>query len=179
MGRIRGDRVVRLPKPSIKEYALACPQGGRPPKHGKEFRFANPETWPEAAITTVSDTTNYGKTEAQAWDRVHPRPGRACRSAHRARARCHRFGGGGPVGGGGAGGADTRSRWGTYRPPGRRTAASTTAIGMTSLLERRASVYAPTSGTVVPAQPDLEEDRRTKSRGLPVLDLAQLRLGEG
>ncbi|WP_412521252.1 hypothetical protein [Actinomadura madurae] len=84
----------------MKEYALACPQGGRPPKHGREFRFANPETWPEAAITTVSDTTNYGKTEAQAWDRVHPRPGRACRSAHRARARCHRFGGGGPVGGG-------------------------------------------------------------------------------
>ncbi|MFI7453666.1 hypothetical protein ACIBQX_39670 [Nonomuraea sp. NPDC049714] len=176
----------------MKEYALACPQGGRPPMHGKEFRFANPETWPEAAITTVTDTTNYGKAEAQAWDRVHPRPGRACRSAHRARARCHRFGGGGPVGGGGAGGADTRSRWGTYRPPGRRTAASTTALGMMSLLERRASVYAPTSGTVVlrhrtlsachrrlsdPSVPRVE-DRRAKSRGLPVLDLAPLRLGQ-
>lgn len=68
VGRIRSDRVMRLPKPSPKEYALAYPQGGRPPKHGKEFRFAKPETWPEAAITT-----NYGKAEAQAWDRVHPR----------------------------------------------------------------------------------------------------------
>jgi hypothetical protein len=61
VGRISSDRVMRLPKPSIKEYALACPQGGRPPKHGKEFRFANPETWPEAAIGTVTDTTNYGR----------------------------------------------------------------------------------------------------------------------
>lgn len=49
------------------------PQGGRPPKHGDEFRFAKPETWPEAAITTVTDTAHYGKAEAQAWDRVHPR----------------------------------------------------------------------------------------------------------
>lgn len=29
-----------------------------------------PETWPEPAFT---DTTNYGKAETQAWDRVHPR----------------------------------------------------------------------------------------------------------
>ncbi|RII06869.1 hypothetical protein DSC45_35210 [Streptomyces sp. YIM 130001] len=73
VGRVRGDRVMRLPKPSPKEYALAYPQGGRPPKQGKEFRFAKPETWPEAAVTTVTDTANYGKAEAQAWDRVHPR----------------------------------------------------------------------------------------------------------
>lgn len=32
-----------------------------------------PETWPEPAITTATGTTNYGKAEAQAWDRVHPR----------------------------------------------------------------------------------------------------------
>ncbi|SPF06339.1 hypothetical protein SMA5143A_7167 [Streptomyces sp. MA5143a] len=118
MGRIRSDRVVRLPKPSIKEYALACPQGGRPPMHGKGFRFANPETWPEAAITTVTtvtDTTDYGKAlSAEGAQAVH-----------------------------------TRSRWETYRTPGRRTAASTKALGMMSLLERRASVYAQTSGTVV------------------------------
>lgn len=73
VGRIRSDRVMRLPKPSLKEYSLAYPQGGRPPKHGKEFRFAKPETWPEAAITTATDTANYGKAEVQAWDRVHPR----------------------------------------------------------------------------------------------------------
>lgn len=73
VGRIRSDRVMRLPKPPLKEHALAHPQGGRPPKHRKKSRFANPETRPEAAITTVTDTTNNGKAEAQAWDRVHPR----------------------------------------------------------------------------------------------------------
>lgn len=44
-----------------------------PPKHGPEFRFAKPETWPEPAITTATDTSNYGKAEAQTWDRVYPR----------------------------------------------------------------------------------------------------------
>ncbi|MFD5923007.1 NF041680 family putative transposase, partial [Kitasatospora sp. NPDC127035] len=73
VGRIRSDRVMRLPKPSLKEYALAYPQGGRPLKHGPEFRFAEPGTWPEPAITTATDTANYGKARAQAWDRVHPR----------------------------------------------------------------------------------------------------------
>jgi hypothetical protein len=42
---MRSDRVMRRPTPSLKEYALSYPQGGRPPKHGKEFRFAKPETW--------------------------------------------------------------------------------------------------------------------------------------
>lgn len=42
-----------------------------PPKHGPEFRFAKTETWPEPAVTTATDTTNYGKPQAQAWDRVH------------------------------------------------------------------------------------------------------------
>ncbi|MCX4429929.1 transposase [Streptomyces mirabilis] len=69
VGRIRGDRVMRLPKPP----RVYNPKGGHPPKHGPEFRFAKPETWPEAAITTATDTVNYGKAEAQAWDRVHPR----------------------------------------------------------------------------------------------------------
>jgi hypothetical protein len=46
---------------------------GRPPKHGPEFRFAKPETWRGPAIVTATDTTNYRKAQAQAWDRVHPR----------------------------------------------------------------------------------------------------------
>ena len=47
---MRSDRVMRRPTPSLKEYALAYPQGGRPPRHGKEFRLrqaghlARPET---------------------------------------------------------------------------------------------------------------------------------------
>ncbi|WP_051777905.1 NF041680 family putative transposase [Streptomyces violaceorubidus] len=69
VGRVRSDRVMRLPKPP----RVHDPKGGRPPKHGPEFRFAKPETWPEPAISTVTATTNYGKAETQAWDRVHPR----------------------------------------------------------------------------------------------------------
>ncbi|CAL9328959.1 hypothetical protein SUDANB1_00027 [Streptomyces sp. enrichment culture] len=68
VGRVRSDRVMRLPKPPRTHGT-----NGRPPKHGPEFRFTKPETWPEPAITTVAETTNYGKVETQAWDRVHPR----------------------------------------------------------------------------------------------------------
>lgn len=68
VGRVRSDRVMRLPKP------VRLPgTNGRPLKHGPEFRFSKPETWPEPAITTITDTGNYGKAETQAWDRVHPR----------------------------------------------------------------------------------------------------------
>lgn len=68
VGRVRSDRVMRLPKPP-RMHGVS----GRPPKHGPEFRFTKPETWPGPAITTVTDTTNYGKAETQAWDLVHPR----------------------------------------------------------------------------------------------------------
>lgn len=57
----------------LKEYALAYPQGGRPPKHGKEFRFAKPETWGELDAATVQVTDRYGTARAMAWDRIHPR----------------------------------------------------------------------------------------------------------
>lgn len=68
VGRVHSDRVMRLPKPPRRPGT-----NGRPPKHGPEFRFAKPETRPEPAITTVTDTTNYGKGETRAWGRVHPR----------------------------------------------------------------------------------------------------------
>ncbi|MFI1503662.1 NF041680 family putative transposase [Streptomyces sp. NPDC020597] len=73
LGRMRSDRVMRRPRPSLKEYALAYPQGGRPPKHGKEFRFAKPETWGEPDAATVQVTDRYGTVSAMAWDRIHPR----------------------------------------------------------------------------------------------------------
>lgn len=53
VGRVRSDRVMRLPKPPRTHGA-----NGRPPKHGPEFRFTKPETWPEPTITTATDTTN-------------------------------------------------------------------------------------------------------------------------
>ncbi|MGV9567900.1 NF041680 family putative transposase [Streptomyces sp. NPDC003480] len=73
LGRMRADRVMRRPTPSLKEYAHSYPKGGRPPKHGKEFRFAKPDTWgtPDAATAQVTD--RYGTAQAMAWDRIHPR----------------------------------------------------------------------------------------------------------
>jgi DDE superfamily endonuclease len=67
---VRSDRVMRKPVPSPW---ISPPQGGRPPKHGKEFRFAKPDTWgdPDAATTQVTD--RYGTAQAMAWDRIHPR----------------------------------------------------------------------------------------------------------
>ncbi|WP_263973097.1 hypothetical protein [Streptomyces dioscori] len=64
---------MRRPAPSRKEYYLAHPRGGHPPKRGGEFRFPKPETWgePDAAATQVTD--RYGTARATAWDRIHPR----------------------------------------------------------------------------------------------------------
>ncbi|BBC29177.1 uncharacterized protein SGFS_004680 [Streptomyces graminofaciens] len=73
LGRMRADRVMRRPTPSLKEYALSYPQGGRPPKHGKEFRFARSDTWGEPDAETVQVTDRYGTAQAMAWDRIHPR----------------------------------------------------------------------------------------------------------
>ncbi|MEU6807292.1 transposase, partial [Streptomyces neyagawaensis] len=39
LGRMRAGRVMRKPVPVPW---VSPPQGGRPPKHGKEFRFAKP-----------------------------------------------------------------------------------------------------------------------------------------
>ncbi|MFD5919602.1 NF041680 family putative transposase [Kitasatospora sp. NPDC058201] len=73
LGRMRSDRVMRRPTPTQLEYSLAYPQGGRPPKHGKEFRFAKPETWGAPDTVTVQVTDRYGTASAMAWDRLHPR----------------------------------------------------------------------------------------------------------
>ncbi|MFF4434521.1 NF041680 family putative transposase [Streptomyces sp. NPDC001513] len=70
LGRLRSDRVMRKPVP---RPWICPPQGGRPPKHGKEFRFAKQETWgkPDQATTQVTD--RYGTAQAMAWDHIHPR----------------------------------------------------------------------------------------------------------
>jgi DDE superfamily endonuclease len=68
VGRLRSDRVLRLPKPPR-------PAGmtGRPPKHGPEIALDRPATWPVPQHTTSTDTTRYGTAVATSWDRVHPR----------------------------------------------------------------------------------------------------------
>jgi hypothetical protein len=67
--RLRSDRIMlRDPGPP-----RSTPSGGRPRRHGGVFTLAKPETWHEPEVTTVTDTTRYGKAEARAWDRMHPR----------------------------------------------------------------------------------------------------------
>jgi len=41
LGRMHSDRVMRKPAPVPW---ISPPQGGRLPKHGKEFHFAKPDT---------------------------------------------------------------------------------------------------------------------------------------
>lgn len=68
LGRIRSDRVLRLPKPPRMPGA-----NGRPPKHGPEFALNKPVTWPEPQHATTTETTRYGTAKASSWDRLHPR----------------------------------------------------------------------------------------------------------
>jgi DDE superfamily endonuclease len=68
LGRIRADRVLRLPKP------LRTPgTNGRPPKHGPEFALDKPDTWPAPQHHTITQTSRYGTARACSWDRLHPR----------------------------------------------------------------------------------------------------------
>ena len=69
LGRLRSDRVMRRPTPE----RVYDPKGGRPPKHGGEFVFGDPETWGEPDQRTATETSNYGLAEARAWDRLHPK----------------------------------------------------------------------------------------------------------
>jgi hypothetical protein len=78
LGRIRSDRVLRLPKPPRLPGTI-----GRPLKHGPEIALSDPSTWPEPVHTTMTETTRYGTATASSWDRVHPRlTHRGCWLAH-------------------------------------------------------------------------------------------------
>lgn len=68
LGRLRSDRVLRLPAPPRLPGAL-----GRPAKHGGEFALAEAATWPQPATTTLTQTSRYGTATATSWDRLHPR----------------------------------------------------------------------------------------------------------
>jgi DDE superfamily endonuclease len=68
VGRLRSDRVLRLPKP-VRPAGMT----GRPPKHGPEIALDRPATWPTPQHTTSTDTTRYGTAVATSWDQVHPR----------------------------------------------------------------------------------------------------------
>jgi hypothetical protein len=68
LGRMRSDRVLRRPVPARRPGTQ-----GRPPKHGGQFAFGDPDTWGTEQVVTSTDTHRYGTATARAWDRLHPR----------------------------------------------------------------------------------------------------------
>jgi hypothetical protein len=68
LGRVRSDRVFHLPCPPRLPGKV-----GRPGRHGPVIDLDEPATHPAAAVSTVTDTSRYGKAFADAWDRAHQR----------------------------------------------------------------------------------------------------------
>jgi hypothetical protein len=68
LARMRSDRVLRRPAPPRLPGTT-----GRPLRHGGEFLFADPGSWDEPDVTTVTETRLYGTATARAWYRLHPR----------------------------------------------------------------------------------------------------------
>lgn len=46
---------------------------GRPPRHGGEFIFGDPNSGGRPDVTTMTETRLYGQATARSWDRLHPR----------------------------------------------------------------------------------------------------------
>ncbi|MQY40148.1 hypothetical protein SRB17_81780 [Streptomyces sp. RB17] len=69
VGRLRSDRVMLRDAGPRR----STPRGGQPRKHGGVLTFSEPDSWhpPDDAMACV--TTRYGRAEAFAWDRMHPR----------------------------------------------------------------------------------------------------------
>jgi hypothetical protein len=72
VGRLRSDRVMRLPKPPRPPGLHARPVG-RPPRHGPEMALNDPATWPAPQHSTTTATSRYGTAVATSWDRAYPR----------------------------------------------------------------------------------------------------------
>jgi hypothetical protein len=66
--RVRSDRVMAFPAPPRRAGTV-----GRSARHGAEFTFKDPRTWPEPAHSTTTQTTRYGTAQARSWDRLHPK----------------------------------------------------------------------------------------------------------
>jgi hypothetical protein len=66
VGRLASSRVFHLPCPPRLPG-----QVGRPVRHGPVIDLDEPATHPTAAVSTVTDTSRYGKAFADAWDRAH------------------------------------------------------------------------------------------------------------
>jgi DDE superfamily endonuclease len=67
VGRLRSDRVLYFPAPPARRDG----RPGRRPRHGGEFRLADPAAWPSPAVTTITPTGRYGIAAARSWQRLH------------------------------------------------------------------------------------------------------------
>ncbi|MFE6849155.1 transposase, partial [Streptomyces sp. NPDC057686] len=68
LARMRSDRVLRRPAPQRQPHTM-----GRPPRHGGEFVFGQPDTWDTPDTETITCTRLYGTARARSWDRLHPK----------------------------------------------------------------------------------------------------------
>jgi hypothetical protein len=59
--------------PPSPRPARPASTGGRRPRHGRKLAFGEPASWPAPALTTLTDTTQYGTAAAMAWPRLHQR----------------------------------------------------------------------------------------------------------
>jgi DDE superfamily endonuclease len=66
VGRVNSSRVFHLPCPPPPPGRV-----GRPRRHGPVIDLDEPATHPTAGVSTVTDTSRYGKAFADAWDRAH------------------------------------------------------------------------------------------------------------
>ena len=74
--RIRSDRVFYAEPPP---RAAGAP--GRPRRHGRAFRLADPTTCPAPDATFATEDSQYGRVEVAAWSGLHPRLARRGRWA--------------------------------------------------------------------------------------------------
>lgn len=68
LGRIRADRVMYAPA-----GARRGTRPGRQPRHGRAFKFTDPDTWPAAEQDSTSTHERFGVVHAAAWARLHPK----------------------------------------------------------------------------------------------------------
>jgi len=72
VGRVRSDRVYRLPAPEPDAVRV-----GRPARHGDRFELIDEKTWPEPSVALERESASYGHVTVTAFDRVHPLLARA------------------------------------------------------------------------------------------------------
>ncbi|MFT4230894.1 MAG: NF041680 family putative transposase [Microbacterium sp.] len=68
VGRVRSNRVFHAPAGERRG-----PTKGRPPRHGAKLALRDPDNHPDSDLTTVNESTRYGRAEADAYARMHPK----------------------------------------------------------------------------------------------------------